>query len=97
MASTSTSYTSLSLLRSEAEAGSTLPHQAALSYITSIPEEQAVLVVAARPIIVVGQWLFVYVAHSTGKYSGQSEPKKGLRLATNRHKSNRNEIPYYWH
>jgi hypothetical protein len=76
MASTSTSYTSLSLLRSEAEAGSTLPRQAALSYITNIPEEQAVLVVPACPILLVGQWLFEYVTHITGKYSGQSEPKK---------------------
>jgi len=91
MASTSTSYTSLSLLRSEAEAGSTLPRQAALSYITSIPKEQAVLVVPACPILVVGQWLFEYVVHITGKFSGQSEPKKGLQLATNRHKSNRKE------
>jgi hypothetical protein len=54
-----------------AEGDSTLPRQAALSYITSIPEEQAVLlVVPACPIIVVSQWLFENVAHITGTYSG---------------------------
>jgi len=75
MASTSTSYISLSLLRSEAKAGSTLPRQAALSYITSIPKEQAVLVVPACPILPIGRWLFENLVCITGKYSGQSEPK----------------------
>jgi hypothetical protein len=92
MASTSISYTSLSLLLSEAEAGSTLPRQAALSYITSIPREQAVFVVPACPILVVSQWLYEYDAHITGKYSGQSEPILRTQ-AGNKHKCNRNEIP----
>lgn len=51
------------------------------------------LVVPACPILLVGQWFFEYVAHITGKYSGQSEHKKGLE-AGNKQALNLTEIKY---